>query len=621
MRDGVVRLHPTRDVPDKKVLRHIAGLQRPATAKIRPELGVGVYVGVEGEGGFRWVARGPDGLGFPFAENRAAVLRYRAAERRAREVAARQRGGKRPNLGMSMLFGGGPDTDRIRAHESSIGDRWPAKLADGRPWTHAVALEAATVVRDLVREALPREEFAIALHLDEKSWHVQLEMPALTVDADGTERVGNAAIRERFARLAPGFEAANRAQYEKLRAREAAAQRRHEVACERARAAKKRLPKRRGRRWIDHGPDAVYLTHEAQMRLIHDLYADRMEQFGIVRGRGGRKQHHERVDRDAGMRAREESIEFDAMLAAARQVVAADRLREEELGVSERDAQVRARELGLDTRDIRQGARAELLDDRERAAAMLERQAARREGEVADREQAAATLERQAARREGEVADREQAAATLERQAARREGEVADRERAAATLERQAARREGEVADRERAAATLERQAARREGEVADREQAVQEREQAAAALEETANKLRRDVSEFVALCHRLVGAVAERVRDADSRLRDLRTAIARAEKRERRAREGEASARRVWARGAFGLWAEGLAAVRQALRATGRRAVDPDTEPELAQLLDARDVGEPAELVRRVRAVERRYPDPRDVPRAERER
>ena len=100
--------------------------------------------------------------------------------------------------------------------------------------------------------------------------------------------------------------------------------------------------------------------------------------------------------------------------------------------------------------------------------------------------------------------------------------------------------------------------------------------------------------------------AVEQRTRAAEAA---AEAAEAAAEAAERRRRDAEAAARRVWQGGGYELWVHALGALQRAFRMTGRRPVDPGTESELDRLLDSRDVADPAELVRRVEAVDRRYP------------
>ena len=292
MADGVIRLEATRDLPDRALVKHVLGLQRPASALVRRNIGVGVVR----------ICDGDDGAATREL-TRADLREFRATERLAAQTAAAQRGGKRPSLAISWLLAGGPDTDDVHRDASTIPADAPATLAEGRPWTVADCVEFGLAGHDLLREALPTARWLGALHLDEKAVHYQAEMPAVLVDEAGHARVGNAGIRESLARLAPDFAAENARIYEQLRRREAAAEKREASA-----RAAGRTPKKR-RRWIDKGADHVYLAAEAQMRMVHDLYAERFAHFGIVRGKGGKKQHHERVDRGKGLEGKLRAIE------------------------------------------------------------------------------------------------------------------------------------------------------------------------------------------------------------------------------------------------------------------------------------------------------------------------
>ena len=302
MGDGVIRLEATRDLPDRALVKHVLGLRRPASAFVRPQIGVAV-VRISDAGAHVETSR---------SDLRKEVRAFREAERRARDVAAAQRGGKRPSLAISWLLAGGPDTDDVHADQSTISADSPATLAEGRPWTLADCLDYGRTCHHLLREALPSGRWIGALHLDEKAVHYQAEMVGIVVDETGKTRVGNAVIRESLARLAPDFAAENARIYEKLRRREAAAEKREAAA-----RAAGGTPKKR-RRWIDRGPDHPYLTAEAQMRLIHDLYAVRFARFGIVRGKGGRKQHHERVDRGKAMVAKLTAVQHATEATAER---------------------------------------------------------------------------------------------------------------------------------------------------------------------------------------------------------------------------------------------------------------------------------------------------------------
>ena len=314
MADGVIRLEATRDLPDRALVKHVLGLRRPASAFVRPQIGVAV-VRISDAGAHVETSR---------RDLRKEVRAFREAERRARDVAAAQRGGKRPSLAISWLLAGGPDTNDVHADQSTIPADSPATLAESRPWTLADCLDYGRTCHHLLREALPSGRWIGALHLDEKAVHYQAEMVGIVVDETGKTRVGNAVIRESLARLAPDFAAENARIYEKLRRREAAAEKREAAA-----RAAGGTPKKR-RRWIDRGPDHPYLTAEAQMRLIHDLYAVRFARFGIVRGKGGRKQHHERVDRGKAMVAKLTAVQRATEATAEREREAVERAQVEE---------------------------------------------------------------------------------------------------------------------------------------------------------------------------------------------------------------------------------------------------------------------------------------------------
>ena len=164
--------------------------------------------------------------------------------------------------------------------------------------------------------------------------HLHFEIVACVVQPDGTVRVGNAPVREALVRLAAGFDAANAKARERLRKREAKAVK----AAERAKAAGRKPRKRQ--RWIDHGPDAMHVDYREQMRLLHDLYADRFADFGIVRGASdAKRRYREPIDQDKADAARERSLEREATAARA---ALRDELERERRDVADELAQARA---------------------------------------------------------------------------------------------------------------------------------------------------------------------------------------------------------------------------------------------------------------------------------------
>ena len=276
---GVVRFEPTRDAPSPALVDHVAGRTRPASAYIREHLGVDVET-IE-----------------------PSAVQVEAELARARAILAAKRGGRRPHLGISWLFAGGPATDDVHADESTIPADAPATLAEGRPWTLADCRRFHQRTRKLILEACPdaADHLVSSLHLDEKAVHSQHEMIAMTGG-----RVGNQGVREALVRLAPGFAEANAAARARLVEKE-----------EKAKAKAAGKGKRR-RRFRDKGAHHVYVDHHEQMRLVHDLYAERFADFGIVRGPGGKRQHHERVDRGKGMEAKRRAIERETERAERR---------------------------------------------------------------------------------------------------------------------------------------------------------------------------------------------------------------------------------------------------------------------------------------------------------------
>ena len=287
---GVVRMEASREPPSAALVDHVAGRTRPPSALLREHLGI------------------------PFEVLEEDAHSFAVACVRARELASEKRGGRAPSLGVSWIFAGGPDTDDVHRDASTIPDDAPATLAEGRPWTLADCHEYARECQALLEEAMPGEARVVALHLDEKAVHVQAEMPALVGD-----RVGNKTVRESMARLAPGFAKQNVRARKKLAEREAKTAHRDE-----AERAAGRKPKRR-RRWVDKGSAHCYLDHHAQLRLIHDVYAERVARFGIVRAKGGARRHHERVDRSKAMDARAASVQREIERSEALAKAAKDR--------------------------------------------------------------------------------------------------------------------------------------------------------------------------------------------------------------------------------------------------------------------------------------------------------
>ena len=364
---GVIRLEPSREPLEGALIDHVMGKTRPATAHVRAHIGIDVET----------IA--------PSAE------KLEEARRAARELASQQTGGKTPHLGMSMIMGGGWPTDDLHADETTIPADAPATLAEGRPWTLDDGRRWFWCQRELVLEAVPeaKEELVSSLHLDEQKLHGHHELTAV---AGG--RVGAAVIKERFARIAPGFEEANARAYARLKARERAAAERDAAA----KAAGKKLKRRR--RWVDRGLDHCYVDHREQLRLIHDLYAERFADFGIVRGESGKRQYHERVDRAKGMEAKRQAIQREEERAAQRVhdlEGRADELRGE---CADLDRQKEAGFRRLD--EIREAVAEEEAPDVARAALLvhatvrLQQRQSELQADLAERERAAsAAVERE----------------------------------------------------------------------------------------------------------------------------------------------------------------------------------------------------------------------------------
>ena len=347
---GVIRLEPSREPLAGALIAHVVGDIRPATAHVRKHLGLGVEM-------FK-----------PSAEDLAAAVRE------VRELAAEKRGGKAPHLGLSMLMAGGPATDDVHFDASTIPDDAPATLPEGRPWTLADCRRFVRRQRELVLEALPGATVVSALHLDEAKVHGHHETTAV---AGG--RVGNLAVREAFARIAPGFAEANAAARKRLAAVERAAAERDAAA----KAAGQKVKRRR--RWKDQGPDHCYVDHREQLRLVHDLYAQRFSDFGIRRGERGKRQYHERVDRAKGMEAKAEAIrrETEAAERAARNA----RAREQvwvSAGAAGREAALDSAQTLVELQDKRRAVRTDVEEETRTLADLREERSTEQAGLESD---------------------------------------------------------------------------------------------------------------------------------------------------------------------------------------------------------------------------------------------
>ena len=454
MREGIVRLEATRGLPSSRLVQHVTGEVRPPTAYVRGWLGVGVEV-LAREDDQSDVSRDPVAM-------HRLMRGFQAAGKLATRMDAARRGGKAPNLGMSVLFTGAPETNHVHRDQSTIPADAPATLAEGRPWTVANCREFARECRGLLREACPGARWVLALHMDETSVHVQGEMPALVRQAHGRYRLGNAAVREGFARLAPAFREENLRVRQNALAKEAKA-----AARDTAARAAGRKPKRR-RRFIDRGPDAMYLTAHAQMRLVHDAYAHRMKRFGIVRGRGQDKTYRAAIDRGKGMRSKLEAMERDRREAEREKEQA--RAAAETARVEEEAERARADEAREQAGRVHEQAVEEL---RGRDQARLERAQAERERDVARTEHD---------QLRGEVAAVEADSGFVRRR--RRHRELEDRERAVEARERAAEGRDGALAERRAATEADEARAAEQRAAAATEAAAVQRRETRVRGLE-----------------------------------------------------------------------------------------------------------------------------------------
>lgn len=458
MREGIVRLVATRGTPSMRLVRHVTGDIRPPTAYARMWLG-GVGVEVLGRDG-------RDDISGDQAAMARLMRGFHTAARLATKLDARKRGGKPANLGMSVLFTGGPEVNDVHRDESTIPDDAPATLAEGRPWTLSDCREYAGECQSLLRDACPGAWCIVGLHVDETSVHVHGEMPALVRQSDRTYRIGNAAVREGFARLAPSFPKENERIRQAAIAREAKA-----AAGDAAAVAAGRKPKPR-RRFIDKGPDAMYLGAEAQMRLAHDAYAHRMARFGIERGRGGGKAYAVAIDRGKGMRAKLEAMERDRREA-------------------ERESE-EARAAAETARAEEEAARARADEAREQAGRVHEQAVEELRGrDEARLERAQAERERNAARAEhdklrGEFTAVEADSGFVRRR--RRHRELKERERAVEARERGADEHDGALAERRAAIEAEEARAAEQRAATADEAAAVQRREE---AVEERETRVR----------------------------------------------------------------------------------------------------------------------------------
>ena len=516
---GVIRMEPAKRLPDDNLVDHVRGLTRPSTHHVHTHLGVGVEV---------------------LRDDPAA---FDAACRRTAELAAAQRGGRAPSLSLSWLFAiGGVDTIDVHADASTIPPDAPATLAEGRPWTLDDCRDYLGECDALLAQVLPTGSYVLALHLDEKAVHVHAEGPAIVRGPDGTERIGNNTVRERLASLAPGFAEANAKAYTKLREREANAA----AEDERARAAGARPAKRR--RWIDKGPNHVYLTAAAQMRLVHDLYAERFARFGVERGKGGRKRHHERVDRSKAMDAKLQAVEREEQA-----------LREQVTELEQHHADVeRKTDRQMELLDFAREKRwEEEAPDNARAAQRLQR--------MVRLEQLQSKLERE---RDAAVGERDEA----NRQAAAEREAIAAvvRERDAAVEVRDQVLRE--VREAEDLLAELRGRIARTWALL----------ESLTRAVDAVLHRARREAAELAATIQERLTAVAEaaeRQRQAEAAAAKSRTVAEQAKEEEVAATEKAAAAVREWG------------ATRERI-ATDQRAAEQTLEETRAAVADDRAVG-----------------------------
>ena len=312
---GVIRMEPSQHLPDMHLVAHVLGEIRPSTYHVHEHLGVGVEVLHDVR------ADAPEGTSQTLKEGRGYSAGYLEKCEDAIRLSSAQRGGARPSLGVSWLFSGCPDTIDVHADASTIPADAPS-VKDGGPWTLETCRAFARRADGLLSRVLQPGSYSVALHLDEKAVHVQAESVALCIDG----RVGFNSIRETMARMAPDFEPLNAAARESQREAEAV----RAAKDERLLAAGKKPKKRR--KWRDRGAAALYLNSAAQMRLVHDVYADAFAEFGIVRGKGGARQHHEKVDRAKAMDAKLRAVRSEeerARVEAERTRAEAERARVE----------------------------------------------------------------------------------------------------------------------------------------------------------------------------------------------------------------------------------------------------------------------------------------------------
>ena len=579
---GVIRMEPAKRLPDGHLVDHVRGLTRPSTHHVHAHLGVGVEV---------------------LRDDPAA---FDAACRRTAELAAAQRGGRAPSLSVSWLFAiGGVDTSDVEADASTIPPDAPATLAEGRLWTLDDCRDYLGECDALLAQVLLPGSYVLALHLDEKAVHVHAEGPAIVRGPDGTERIGNNAMREKLASLAPGFAEANAKAHTKLREREANAT----AEDERVRAAGERPAKRR--RWIDKGPNHVYLTAAAQMRLVHDLYAERFARFGVERGKGGRKRHHEQVDRSKAMDAKLKAVEREKQ-ALREQVTEIEREKQalrEQVTEIEREKQA-LREQVTEIEREKQALR-EQVTEIEQHHADAERKT--------DRQMELLDLTREKRLEEeapdnARVAQRLQRIVHLEQDQSKRE-----RERDAAVGERDEARRQT-AAEREAAAAAVRE----RDAAVKVRDQTLREVREAEGLLAELRGRIDRTRALLKSLT-RAVDAVLHRAwREAAelaATIQEHLTAVAEAAEQRRQA---AAAAAKSWTVADQAKEEEvtatekAAAAVREwdATReriATDQRAAEQTLEETRAAVADDRAVGR-SPLSRRGREIKRELAREREL-------
>ena len=261
-RFAVFRIETRDELPGGDLGAHIRGETRPETAYTRQGLPP-------------WVMLTRD-------DGASGEMRCR--------LSARPPGGKPPAKCLDVVVDLRVSCDEIVPDEQEPTHEQLKEMVSGtRPWTlGAVTMWGKDVLEWIRDEVIPDARIACAcIHLDEKSVHIHIEIAPIVKTPDGDIRLGNAPVREAFARRATEFKAAN----------------------DKAKRARKRELDRKGRPFRKER-SGMYVNFKTAMSLAQDAYHEKFGQaFGLKRGLRGSKRVHEAIDRTKGLEAKIEAME------------------------------------------------------------------------------------------------------------------------------------------------------------------------------------------------------------------------------------------------------------------------------------------------------------------------